>query len=152
MLRTSSPPSMVRDCTTTEYNIAGDPDDPRSRKDLDEPSSHGGNSPPRGRCPGGGGLLRDRRPGGVLQGEVLQMIWMTAIQEKIMKMMSLRMISEETPLNIPKHMGLEPDATTWGDISQETCVTGCYARRSFADAEAKDYLEEELTESRNVSR
>ena len=40
------------------------------------------------------------------------MIQMTVIQVKMMKMKSLRMTSEETPLNIPKHMGLEPDATT----------------------------------------
>ena len=103
---------MVWDHTTIEYNIVGDPDDPENGKDPDEPSYHGGNSPPRGRCPEGGGPLRDGQPGGVLQREVLQMIQMTAIQVKMTKMMSLRMISEETPLNIPKHMGSEPDATT----------------------------------------
>ena len=49
-------------------------------------------------------------PGG-LQGEVLQRVWITAIQAKTIKMTRMRMISGETPLNIPKHMGLEPDTT-----------------------------------------
>ena len=40
------------------------------------------------------------------------MIWTTVIQAKMMKMKNLRMTSEETPLNIPRHMGSEPDATT----------------------------------------
>ena len=67
--------------------------------------------------------------GGVLQGEVLRMIWMTAIQVKITKMTSLRLISEETPLNIPKHMGLEPDTTTVleGIYSRKHVLPGPYA-------------------------
>ena len=54
---------MVQDHATAEYNIAGDPDDPGNGKGPDEPSSHGENSPPRGRCPGEG-LPGDRHPGG----------------------------------------------------------------------------------------
>ena len=55
---------MAWDQAITEYNTPGDPNDPGSGKDPDEPSSHGGNSPPRGRCLGGGGPLRDGQPGG----------------------------------------------------------------------------------------
>ena len=54
---------MAWDHTTAEYNIAGDPDDPGNGKDPDEPSSHEGNSPPRGRCPGEG-PPGGRHPGG----------------------------------------------------------------------------------------
>ena len=70
--------------------------------------------------------------GGVLQGEVLRMTWMTAIQVKITKMTSLRLISEETPLNIPKHMGLEPDITTVLEgIPQETCATRDHMQEQY---------------------
>ena len=47
-----------------------------------------------------------------LSGGALQMIWTTAIRAKMTKMKGLRMISEEIPSNISKHMGSEPDATT----------------------------------------
>ena len=40
------------------------------------------------------------------------MIRTTVIQAKVTNMKTLRMTSEETPLNIPKHMGSEPDAAT----------------------------------------